>query len=92
MLGSANRAVKNLEAGREILEIELAKIGANLKHAEAYALKRFNVNSVDEMYVGIGGGDLRINQIVNHINALVNKPTAEEEDKLALENCRKTKP
>ncbi len=29
---------KNLEAGREILEIELARIGANLKHAEAYAL------------------------------------------------------
>lgn len=82
---------KNLEAGREILEIELAKIGANLKHAEAYALKRFNVNSVDEMYVGIGSGDLRINQIVNHINALVNKPTAEEEDKLALEKLQENK-
>ncbi len=82
---------KNLDAGREILEIELAKIGANLKHAEAYALKRFNVNSVDEMYVGIGSGDLRINQIVNHINALVNKPTAEEEDKLALEKLQENK-
>ncbi len=82
---------KNLEAGREILEIELAKIGANLKHAEAYARKRFNVNSVDEMYVGIGSGDLRINQIVNHINALVNKPTAEEEDKLALEKLQENK-
>ncbi len=44
------------------------------------------------MYVDIGSGDLRINPIVNHINALVNKPTEEEEDKLALENCRKTKP
>ncbi|PXA71189.1 GTP diphosphokinase [Vibrio sp. 11986-1-5] len=76
---------KNLEAGREILENELAKIGAKLKDAEAYALKRFNVNSADELYVGVGSGDLRINQIINHINALVNKPTAEEEDKLALE-------
>ncbi|MGI2818819.1 GTP diphosphokinase [Vibrio fluvialis] len=79
---------KNLEAGREILEAELVKIGATLKDAEAYALKRFNVNTADELYVGVGSGDLRINQIVNHINALVNKPTAEEEDKLVLEKLQ----
>ncbi|MBF9001624.1 MULTISPECIES: GTP diphosphokinase [Vibrio] len=79
---------KNLEAGREILETELAKIGATLKDAEQYALKRFNVNSSDELFVGIGSGDLRINQIINHINALVNKPSAEEEDKLALEKLQ----
>lgn len=79
---------KNLEAGREILEAELVKIGATLKDAEAYALKRFNVNTADELYVGVGSGDLRINQVVNHINALVNKPTAEEEDKLVLEKLQ----
>ncbi|WP_394244057.1 GTP diphosphokinase [Vibrio astriarenae] len=79
---------KNLEAGREILESELVKIGATLKDAERYALKRFNVNSADELYVGVGSGDLRINQIINHINALVNKPTAEEEDKQALEKLQ----
>ena len=60
------------------------KIGATLKDAQQYALKRFNVNSPDELYAGIGSGDLRINQVVNHINALVNKPTAEEEDQQAL--------
>ncbi|ELR65370.1 GTP pyrophosphokinase [Photobacterium marinum] len=76
---------KNIAAGREILEIELAKIGATLKDAEAYALKRFNVNSPVELYAGIGSGDLRINQVINHINALVNKPTAEEEDQQLLE-------
>lgn len=81
---------KNLEAGREILEAELAKIGATLKDAEQYALKRFNVNSADELYVGIGSGDLRINQIINHINALVNKPTAEEEDQQALEKLQES--
>ncbi|GLT18174.1 GTP pyrophosphokinase [Vibrio zhanjiangensis] len=79
---------KNLEAGREILETELHKIGATLKDAERYALKRFNVNSADELYVGVGSGDLRINQIINHINALVNKPTAEEEDQQALEKLQ----
>ncbi|WP_162045611.1 GTP diphosphokinase [Vibrio taketomensis] len=79
---------KNLEAGREILEHELAKIGATLKDAEQYALKRFNMNTADELFVGVGSGDLRINQIINHINALVNKPTAEEEDQQALEKLR----
>ncbi|WP_070970424.1 GTP diphosphokinase [Vibrio sonorensis] len=79
---------KNLEAGREILEAEIAKIGATLKDAESYALKRFNVNSADELFVGVGSGDLRINQIINHINALVNKPTAEEEDQQALEKLQ----
>ena len=79
---------KNVEAGRDILEVELQKIGATLKDAERYALKRFNVNSTDELYVGIGSGDLRINQVINHINALVNKPTAEEEDKQALEKLQ----
>lgn len=79
---------KNLEAGREILEHELVKIGATLKDAEHYALKRFNVNTPDELYVGVGSGDLRINQIINHINALVNKPTAEEEDQQALEKLQ----
>jgi len=81
---------KNLEAGREILETELTKIGATLKDANDYALKRFNVNTPGELYVGIGSGDLRINQIVNHINAFVNKPTAEEEDKRALEKLQES--
>ncbi|KHT43921.1 GTP diphosphokinase [Vibrio sinaloensis] len=79
---------KNLEAGREILEQELTKIGATLKDAEQYGLKRFNMNTPDELYVGVGSGDLRINQIINHINALVNKPTAEEEDQQALEKLQ----
>jgi len=79
---------KNLEAGKDILEAELHKIGATLKDASDYALKRFNVNSPEELYVGVGSGDLRINQVINHINALVNKPTAEEEDQLALEKLK----
>ncbi|OAN12591.1 (p)ppGpp synthetase [Photobacterium jeanii] len=76
---------KNQVAGREILDAELHKIGATMKDAEAYALKRFNASSLDELYVGIGSGDLRINQVINHINTLANKPTAEEEDKQLLD-------
>ncbi|MDX1304090.1 GTP diphosphokinase [Photobacterium sp.] len=76
---------KNMVAGREMLEVELHKVGATLKDAEAYALKRFNAKSLDELFVGIGSGDLRINQVVNHINTMVNKPTAEEEDQQLLD-------
>ncbi len=43
-------------------------------------MKRFNVNSLDEVYAGVGSGDLRINQVVNYINSVVNKLTKEEED------------
>ena len=76
---------KNIIAGKEILEAELSKIHATLKDAHSYASKRFNVNSPEELYAGIGSGDLRINQIINHINALINKPTAEEEDQQLLD-------
>ncbi|UJZ94326.1 GTP diphosphokinase [Photobacterium damselae subsp. damselae] len=82
---------KNIIAGREILEQELAKIGATLKDAEAYAIKRFNVKTPDELFAGIGSGDVRINQVINHINALVNKPTAEEEDQQLLEKLTEVK-
>jgi GTP pyrophosphokinase len=82
---------KNIEAGKEILEAELVKVGAKTKDAASYALKRFNVNSTDELYAGIGSGDLRINQIINHINAMVNKPSAEEEDKQVLEKLQESK-
>ncbi len=81
---------QNVEAGREILETELTKIGATVKDANDYALRRFNVNTPDELYAGIGSGDLRIHQVINHINALVNKPTAEEEDKQALEKLQES--
>lgn len=79
---------KNCEAGREILENELLKIGASLKGIERDVLKRYNVNAIDDLYTGIGSGDLRINQIVNYINALVNKPSAAEADKQTLEKLQ----
>lgn len=43
---------KNIAAGKEILEDELHKIGAQLKDANL-AFKRFNVNSTDELYAGV---------------------------------------
>ncbi len=70
---------KNVAAGKEILDAELVKIGTVSKSA-AIALSRFNVNSLEELYAGVGSGDLRINQIVNFINSQVNKLSKAEED------------
>ncbi|OOF28768.1 GTP diphosphokinase [Salinivibrio sp. IB872] len=80
---------KNIAAGKEILDTELQKIGGASKDA-SLALKRFNVNSLEELYAGVGSGDLRINQVVNHINSLINKPSLEEEEQQLLEKLQQS--
>ncbi len=39
---------------------------------------------MDEVLAGIGGGDIRINQLVNFLQSKFNKATAEEEDRAAM--------
>lgn len=59
---------KNIVAGREMLEAELARSGLKLKDAQS-AAERFNMTSMDDLLAGIGGGDVRLNQVVNHIQS-----------------------
>ncbi|WP_150137086.1 GTP diphosphokinase [Candidatus Enterovibrio altilux] len=66
--------VNDTITGKEMLGTELAKIGATSKDA-LLVVKRFNMNSLEEVYAGVGSGDLRINQVLHYINFLVNKPT-----------------
>ncbi|WP_150139240.1 GTP diphosphokinase [Candidatus Enterovibrio escicola] len=80
---------KNVVAGKEILDMELVKISAVSKDV-TLAMKRFNVNSIDEIYAGVGSGDLRINQVVNYINSLLNKPTKAEEDQQLRQRLEQT--
>lgn len=80
---------KNVLAGKDILDTELAKIGRVSKDA-AVAMTRFNVNSLEEIYAGVGSGDFRINQVVNYINAQLNRPTKEQEDTLLREQLEKS--
>lgn len=75
---------KNILAGRQILDDELAHLGISLKEAEKLLLPRYNVHSLDEVLAGIGGGDIRLNQMVNFLQGKVNKPSAEEADREAL--------
>ncbi|CAK9885860.1 MAG: GTP pyrophosphokinase [Candidatus Erwinia impunctatus] len=75
---------KNIIAGRQILDNELEQLDISFKEAEKLLLPRYNVNSLDELLASIGGGDIRLNQMSNYLQAKLNKPSAEEEDQQAL--------
>ncbi|MEL7627878.1 GTP diphosphokinase [Pectobacterium aroidearum] len=75
---------KNILAGRQILDDELAHLGISLKAAEKLLLPRYNVNSLDELLAAIGGGDVRLNQMVNFLQSQLKQPSAEELDREAL--------
>ena len=57
---------KNIIAGQEILELELAQV--NLKLADAQiAVKRYNLNQLNDLIAAVGSGDIKINQLVNYL-------------------------
>ncbi|MGL9733598.1 MAG: GTP diphosphokinase [Symbiopectobacterium sp.] len=82
---------KNILAGHQILDNELEHLGINLKAAENLLLQRYNINSLDELLAGIGGGDIRLNQMVNFLQAQFNQPSAEEQDREALRQLTQQK-
>ena len=75
---------KNIATGEQILSNELEPLNISLKSVEKILINKYNAHSFNEVLAGIGSGDVRINQLVNFINAQFNKPTAEEEDEAAL--------
>ncbi|QYJ83576.1 GTP diphosphokinase [Shewanella aegiceratis] len=77
---------KNIVAGREMLEAELARSGLTLKDAHS-AVERFNMVGMDDLLAGIGGGDVRLNQVVNHVQSRMRVNEVSEEE--ALEDLLK---
>ncbi len=67
-----------------MLDNELEHLGISLKEAEKLLIPRYNMNSLDEVLAAIGGGDIRLNQMVNYLQGKFNKPSAEEQDREAL--------
>ncbi len=63
---------KHGQSGKESLEAELAKLNLTLKDAEP-AIERFNVHNMEDLLSAIGGGDVRINQVVNFVQGLFKK-------------------
>lgn len=57
---------KNLVAGKELLDRELAKVNVSAKDA-IEAVSRFNMQNVDDLYAALGAGDIRLMQVVNFL-------------------------
>ncbi|MDF7666907.1 GTP diphosphokinase [Orbaceae bacterium ESL0727] len=75
---------KNIAAGKQILENELEPLNVSLKDIDDLLITKYNAHSFDEVLASIGSGDVRINQLINFLNAQFNKPTAKQEDEAAL--------
>lgn len=75
---------KNVAAGKQILESELESLNLSVKDVDKLLINKYNAHSFDEVLAGIGSGDVRINQMINFLNAHFNKPTAEQEDEAVL--------
>lgn len=87
--GSVNRiAIKTFSPGGRSPDDELEHLGISLKDAEKHLLPRYNFNELDELLAAIGGGDIRLNQMVNFLQAQFNKPSAAEQDAAALKQLQ----
>lgn len=71
---------KNIPAGKEMLENELARIGLSLKQVEQYALPRYQLRYLNDLYAGIGGGDIRLNHLINFLQSKLIKPDIQAVD------------
>ena len=69
---------KNVQAGDDILEREVARHGIGLNKDQVAAflkekIARFNVKNVNDIYAGIGAGDIKVNQIISFLEERVFK-------------------
>lgn len=72
---------KNAVAGKEILEEELARLDLKLSDAQV-AVRKYNFNTLDDLIVAVGCGDVRINSLVNFLQLHFKKVTDEPIAKL----------
>ncbi|MBF7075059.1 GTP diphosphokinase [Glaciecola sp. MH2013] len=69
---------KNADAGRELLERELAKVDLPIKVAHD-AMSKFNANTIDDLFAAVGVGDLRVMSVVHYLVQLHTPPEPEPE-------------
>jgi GTP pyrophosphokinase len=68
---------KNILAGKPILDKELQRHG--LKQVDLHDLaKAYNYHHVDDLYAGVGAGDLRLQQVVNSARLQLHPEQADE--------------
>ncbi|QLB12166.1 GTP pyrophosphokinase [Bisgaardia hudsonensis] len=71
---------KNIPAGKEQLEQEITRLGINLKQIEKLVLPRYNLKIMDDLYAGIGAGDIRLNHLINFLQSKLFKTDAKQVD------------
>ena len=81
---------KNTIEGRHLLEQELSRLNIKWEEAEV-AKERFNMTTVDDLLAAIGGGDIRLNQVVNYIQSKQIKDNPPEIDPRLIQKPRKQK-
>jgi GTP pyrophosphokinase len=59
--------VKNVEAGKELLERELNKADVALKHVND-ACEKYNLKTPEDLYAAVGAGDVRVMTVVNYLS------------------------
>ena len=64
---------QNLEHGKEIVQRELKRLGMEDFDLSSI-LTSFNVKGIDDLYAGIGYGDIPIGKLVNRIGELTSEP------------------
>ena len=69
---------KNVQAGDDIIEREVTRHGIGLNKDQVAAflkekIARFNVKTVNDIYAGVGAGDIKVNQIITFLEERVFK-------------------
>lgn len=59
---------KNIIAGKELLDTELTRLNLTVDNLTK-VLQRFNVNSADELHAGLGGGEIKVTQVIHYIQS-----------------------
>lgn len=77
---------KNIPLGKEQLEAEMAKNEFTQKQIEEYALPRYNLKQLDDLYSGIGSGDIKLGQLMTYLQGKLIKQTAEQADEIVLQH------
>ena len=82
---------KNVLAGKELLDTELARLNLAMDNPSK-VLQRFNVNSMDELLAGIGGGEIKVTQVVHYIQSQSGKLLQPEIDPRLISKPLNTQP
>ncbi|MCO7223890.1 GTP diphosphokinase [Pleionea sp. CnH1-48] len=80
---------KNAAAGRTILEKDLQRYGFENVDLDKLS-KRFNYHAVDDLYAGIGAGDIGMTQVLNSIRSLLDIPRTSQQKVAARPQTKKS--